>query len=160
MITFLFTLAISFFFASLVGLLIRIKYIYGPQKPCAAPSLLVLLGSGGHTGEMIGMLKNMSLDRFAVRSYVSNDNDPLSLTRAKDMESSRPSDSSVTVQYLTLSRARSVGQSWITSVFSSAFCFWQCIQILQTTKPSVILTNGPGSSVMLSYAALILRVSL
>lgn len=144
-----------------VFLAFRVALFYRQPNDASNPMLLVFLGSGGHTGEMIGMLRNMELDRFVARVYVSSDGDTLSERRARDLdELSGPKAGSQanSSKYLKLSRARSVGQSWITTVFSSAICLNQCFAILLSTKPTLILTNGPGSSVMLCYAALFLRV--
>ncbi|EHY55913.1 UDP-N-acetylglucosamine transferase subunit [Exophiala dermatitidis] len=158
--------------------------------------LLIVLGSGGHTAEMLNMLSqvpNLATD-FTHRTYVISSGDDFSASKAHEFEKSLepgPKDSSAasprldsagrdsdhrikqeesTSQYniVTVHRARKVHQSILTTPVSSLLCLWDCIGVLRGKKttrrqghsrlyPDLILTNGPGTGVIVILASIILR---
>jgi beta-1,4-N-acetylglucosaminyltransferase len=52
-------------------------------QPCR---LVVFLGSGGHTGEMIRLLYGLDFDKYPTRIYLVSSGDNLSLAKVKDLE--------------------------------------------------------------------------
>ena len=138
--------------------------------------LLVVLGSGGHTAEMLNMLGRVPClqSDFTHRTYVVSSGDDFSAQKAAEFEvrlesiSRRSSYSIVVVQ-----RARRVHQSFVSIPWSSIFCVWDCLQVLRgihvdqqhsrlpiipslQSYPDLILTNGPGTGVCVVLASLIL----
>ncbi|KAG9779512.1 UDP-N-acetylglucosamine transferase subunit alg14 [Exophiala dermatitidis] len=169
------------------------------DSPTPSPTpthLLIVLGSGGHTAEMLNMLSqvpNLSTD-FTHRTYIISSGDDFSALKAHELEKSLepgPKDSSAaaprldsagrdsdhrikqeesTSQYdiVTVHRARKVHQSILTTPVSSLLCLWDCIGVLRGKKttrrqghsrlyPDLILTNGPGTGVIVILASIILR---
>ena len=51
---------------------------------------LVVLGSGGHTSEMIRLLKGLDLSRYQPRTYLIASSDKMSLDKAKSFEMALP----------------------------------------------------------------------
>ncbi|KAK6458551.1 oligosaccharide biosynthesis protein Alg14 like-domain-containing protein [Scheffersomyces xylosifermentans] len=116
-------------------------------------NIMILLGSGGHTGEMMRILANVDLGNLT-RTWVVSSGDTTSLTKAKDYEQTNFDDAnSNKTEYLTLHRARKVGEPLLSSVKSTIKSFIHTLQSLRelTQLPSVLLLNGPGTSVPLAY---------
>lgn len=134
----------------------RFGFLYRQKHP--NPRLMVMMGSGGHTGEMLRLLQSLRLDEYQKRTYVCSSGDSNSLDRAKSLESAASAKSlSDDMTVVTIPRARKVGQSYVTSVFSSLACLVAAVLVVLKHRPHVILCNGPASSVMLCYAAFALR---
>jgi len=141
--------------------------------------LLIVLGSGGHTAEMLNILSTalphfQAPFSFTHRTYVVSSGDSFSSQKAHEFESSLvhmkdPSaTTSTTYDIVTVHRARKVHQSLLTAPASSLRCLWDCIRILKGTHPDLqpagpakgypdlILTNGPGTGVIVILASIIL----
>lgn len=86
-------------------------------------------------------------------------------------EEEQEEDGQVRYTIRTVRRARRVHQSLLTTPMSSLGCLWDCICVLRGTGttedspgynygygyPNVILTNGPGTGVIMVLAALLLQ---
>ncbi|OZJ03179.1 hypothetical protein BZG36_03326 [Bifiguratus adelaidae] len=59
------------------------------RKADAMVETLIVLGSGGHTAEMLQLLQSLDLQRYHRRHYIVGDDDPLSGKKARAMESQR-----------------------------------------------------------------------
>jgi beta-1,4-N-acetylglucosaminyltransferase len=139
--------------------------------------LLIVLGSGGHTAEMLNILStsltpHQAPSNFTCRTYVVSSGDSFSAQKAHEFESSftntTEKQSSSTYNVVTVHRARKVHQSLFTAPFSSLRCLWDCIQVLKGSHadfqsdvsargyPDLILTNGPGTGVIVILASIIL----
>ncbi|KAL2864616.1 glycosyltransferase family protein [Aspergillus lucknowensis] len=137
--------------------------------------LLVVLGSGGHTAEMLSMLRRMQLDptKYTYRTYVVSSGDNFSATKAAEFESTllnRGETQSYTI--VTVPRARKVHQSYLTAPFSTLQSFYSCLMVLcglhpdqqarlrelPSPYPDIILTNGPATAVCVILAARLLRL--
>ncbi|KIX05047.1 uncharacterized protein Z518_05919 [Rhinocladiella mackenziei CBS 650.93] len=153
--------------------------------------VLVVLGSGGHTAEMLNMLSQaprFQLD-FTYRTYLVSSGDSFSALKAHEFEksmlsqlhnvaSSVPEGTSSNYDVVTVHRARRVYQSILTAPISSLQCLWDCSAVLRGTHrdykplrnetgkagfcerargyPDLILTNGPGTGVIVILASIIL----
>ncbi|ABN66926.2 predicted protein [Scheffersomyces stipitis CBS 6054] len=117
-------------------------------------SIMVLLGSGGHTGEMMRILSNVDLSSVR-RTWVVSSGDSSSLVRAKEFEDKYQQNGKTckSSEYLTLYRARKVGESLLSSLNSTVRSFVDTVNQLRKLPelPSVLLLNGPGTSVPLAY---------
>ena len=144
-------------------------------KPPKYPThLLVVLGSGGHTTEMFDMLQRLPLspNLYHHRTYVVSSGDSFSALKAAEFEtkflgqpaSARGQNYSI----VTITRARKIHQSLLTTPLSATICLWDCLKLLRnkhpdqrSTKvadyPDLILTNGPGTGVCVIAASIILR---
>ncbi|KAG7697034.1 hypothetical protein KL930_002516 [Ogataea haglerorum] len=149
-----FTLAASVVLLTLLLLIGRLIYVlpschntFGyPQKSTATSrSVLILLGSGGHTGEMIRILRQFEhFDRLK-RQYAVADSDETSLASISSLEKS-PS-------VITIPRARNVGEGKLSAFFRSSKAFISTFLLFSSMKqyPDVFLCNGPGTAIPIAY---------
>lgn len=156
-----------------------------PRRPGSASHLLVVLGSGGHTAEMLAMLRNMDTKKYTHRTYVVSEGDSISAQRARAFEEDLTTDKSVKRTNDTLSnqhhvcgsytiwtvpRARKIHQSLLTTPLSCLRTFLAILALLSgrsttTTKlpssvplaPDLVLANGPATSAIVIFAQLLLR---
>lgn len=113
-----------------------------------AANIMILLGSGGHTGEMLRILAPIDLGSCARTWFVSS-GDSTSLHKAKRYEETLKGG---TATYAELKRARKVGEPLLLSVFSTLNSLVSTItQVWNMPKPDVLILNGPGTSVPLAY---------
>ncbi|KAI6677664.1 hypothetical protein NL676_038460 [Syzygium grande] len=147
------------------------KSLHGKsQKPY---STLVILGSGGHTAEMLNLLSVLQKDRFAPRFYVAAATDNMSLQKARVMEDSLVdavkhlclyfNDTAgvkvgETAKYMQIYRSREVGQSYVTSVWTTLLATAHALYIMIQLRPEVILCNGPGTCIPLCIIAFVFKV--
>jgi beta-1,4-N-acetylglucosaminyltransferase len=118
---------------------------------------MVVLGSGGHTAEMLLMLEKANLGRWQKRSWIVSSGDGFSARLAGEMEGRISQSQKEGFEIVELPRARRVHQSILTAPWTSLLCLWAAIKILRSNEPDIILTNGPGTGVILVLASLILR---
>lgn len=118
---------------------------------------MIVLGSGGHTSEMMSLVAALDKKRYHPRHYVIASSDPLSLEKVKQFE--EPSTSTANNFYWTpVFRSRNVHQSYISSVFTTLIAFLKSLPIVYNSRPDVILCNGPGTCVPICLAQFLLRV--
>ena len=134
--------------------------------------LLVVLGSGGHTAEMLNMLRQVpNLERdYTYRTYVISSGDDFSALKASEFEKQLghgQGENGANYDIVTVRRARKVHQSLYTAPFTTVLCLWDCLQVLRGKHtdqrqrnnhvyPDLILTNGPGTGVCVVFASIIL----
>ncbi|KAK9472634.1 udp-n-acetylglucosamine transferase subunitalg14 [Dipodascopsis tothii] len=124
------------------------------KRPTPA-SLLLVLGSGGHTTELLSMASTIDLGQYPKRTWLAFSGDALSLDKARHFEEGTGARGRASSA--SLRRARGVGQSYFTSIFTSLWCGFECLRFVYRTDPDVILCNGPGSCVLVCAAARVLR---
>lgn len=153
------------------------------KKKTSKCSIAVFLGSGGHTSEMMQLIKALPTNRYNSRTYIMTSNDLFSMDKAIEYEKSisiklsstssqlidSSSSSSASVNLIILPRARNVHQKWLSTPISVliAFAYSTYHLVLRPTflapnsaqLPDVILMNGPGTCVPIVAAVYILRVS-
>jgi beta-1,4-N-acetylglucosaminyltransferase len=120
------------------------------SSPCRT---LVVLGSGGHTAEMLGLLAGMSLDNYQPRVYVAAQGDQMSVEKAGAFERQRDCEADVR----TIPRARKVRQSYWSSVFSTLLSLAHSCPLVWGVWPDLVLCNGPGTCIPLCSAAYLLK---
>ncbi|KAK2373913.1 N-acetylglucosaminyldiphosphodolichol N-acetylglucosaminyltransferase [Trifolium repens] len=125
-------------------------------------STLIILGSGGHTAEMLNLLAVLQKDRFYPRFYIAAATDNMSLQKALLLENSLASESGTdvakTAQFMKIYRSREVGQSYITSVWTTLIATVHALWLMIKIRPEVILCNGPGTCIPLCVIAFIFKV--
>ncbi|CAH1446376.1 unnamed protein product [Lactuca virosa] len=149
-------------------LLVRILYVIShSSKPICNTSskhlsTLIVLGSGGHTAEMINLLSVMQNDRFAPRFYIAAVTDNMSLQKARVFENTLADKISLQVsdstKFMQIYRSREVGQSYITSIGTTLFALCHALWLMLKIRPQVILCNGPGTCIPLCAIAFIFKV--
>lgn len=124
--------------------------------------LMVVLGSGGHTAEMMTLISEVYEDLVNQRKidtkiiYVIGKSDHHSLSKVKEMHKNMKSNESE-LSFMALPRAREVGQSWISSIWSSLHASVWAFVLIYKEKPSMILINGPGTSAIVAGIAFLQR---
>lgn len=117
---------------------------------------MVVLGSGGHTTEMIQLIKNLSPQQGYQQPFIF-------VKAATDSTSvDRLQGAGLVVNdniiICNIPRAREVGQSYLSSIFTTLYSFWYAIQLVGRVQPDLLLCNGPGTCLPLCVAALCWRV--
>ena len=130
--------------------------------------LLVVIGSGGHTAEMVHILRSFLSDEkktkkrdfsnlFPKREYIFAVSDKTSVAKIERFEREEVQGAGEYENHF-VPRAREVGQSYFTSVFSTLLAFWHSWRVYRKTKPDAILTNGPGTCVPVILACFLGKV--
>ncbi|RXH99001.1 hypothetical protein DVH24_011326 [Malus domestica] len=156
--------AITLLIAAATLIITRFLYVlHRTGKPSSskgsAPqplSTLIVLGSGGHTAEMINLLSVLQKDRFAPRFYIAAATDNMSLQKARLLEEN--ADESSSSQFMQIYRSREVGQSYFTSVLTALIALAHGLWLMIRIRPQVILCNGPGTCVPLCVIAFLFKV--
>ncbi|XP_030552939.1 UDP-N-acetylglucosamine transferase subunit ALG14 [Rhodamnia argentea] len=165
-------MALGYVVAALTALvlLISIRFLYVVHrsgkllhgKSQRSYSTLIVLGSGGHTAEMLNLLSVLEKDRFAPRFYIAAATDNMSLQKARLMEDSMSDAAGVkvgkTAKYLQIYRSREVGQSYVTSVWTTLVATTHALYLMIQLRPEVILCNGPGTCIPLCAIAFLFKV--
>lgn len=130
------------------------------KRPRKTPGqLLIVLGSGGHTSEMLNILRQMSqLQQDYNRTYVVSSGDGFSAGKVAEFEKELGANTNFDI--VNVHRARRVHQSILTAPFSTLRCVWDCTTLLYRSTPDIILTNGPGTGVCVVLASILLRFFL
>ncbi|KNA12980.1 hypothetical protein SOVF_120990 [Spinacia oleracea] len=145
-------------------ILVRLLYVLNRCGKSLRPttvkplSTLIVLGSGGHTAEMINLLLELQKDRFMPRYYVAAATDNMSLQKARTFESSSSSEKGTPAQYMQIYRSREVGQSYLTSVGTTLIAIAHALWLMIKIRPEVILCNGPGTCIPLCAIAFMFKV--
>lgn len=154
-------IVIALIFTPVFLILIRLLYILpalrlptstsNPKKLLDAANISILLGSGGHTGEMMRIISKMEMPNVS-RTWIYSAGDNSSLSKAKEFENKRvTTNSTTTTTYISIPRARQVGQNYVLSIPTTLYSFAISAIKLLNHKPDVILLNGPGTCVSVAY---------
>ncbi|XP_059047120.1 UDP-N-acetylglucosamine transferase subunit ALG14 homolog [Achroia grisella] len=108
------------------------------------------IGSGGHTTELLRLVKNLSTQKYQPRLYIVADNDVSSEVKILNIESTNFSVSRIP-------RSRNVNQSYYSSVVSTLYSTFLTVPVVYNFKPNVIFCNGPGTCVPVCVVAFLLR---
>lgn len=179
----------------LVALLIayRVRVIIDPKRArprrsSSAPThVLIVLGSGGHTAEMIAMLsravkdgderRRMHWAKYRQRTWVVGSGDSISAQRAKEFEEmvfanplqhrnyGPPNSDPGVYDEVTVPRARQIHQPLYTAPVSCLRCMFACFKVLlrheragsKVDFPDLILCNGPATATIMVLASILLR---
>ena len=124
-------------------------------RPARPLCTMAVLGSGGHTAEMLAILQALPRSDYTPRLYVVSSGDTHSLTKAREMEGGILAPHPLPA--LEIPRARRVQQSWASTPFTVAwsvlFSVWHLgIKPLWRTRgrrpcADVLLMNGPATCV-------------
>ena len=148
-----------------VAWLLRIVFVLRRRhsaQPSGAPPVrtMVVLGSGGHTAEMLTLLQGLDFRTYGPREYVLATTDHTSAQRVQTFENARQAAGSAHLPYefLRVPRSREVGQSYTSSVFSTLFAMLHAFVLVFRRQPSLLLCNGPGTCIPVCAAAVVLRM--
>jgi len=111
---------------------------------------LVVLGSGGHTAELLRLITDFDFGRYAPLTLVTAATDTTSRAKA---ERELPQAALSTARWAAIPRAREVGQSFLSSVPSTLKALFACVRLIWTASPDLVLVNGPGTCVPVAVLA-------
>lgn len=118
-------------------------------------STLIVLGSGGHTAEMLRLVGSLDPDRYQPRLYVWAATDAHSQDKMQKFEASFGGVGQT--RTAVIPRSREVGQSYFSSLFTTAFALLHAVGIVLRSSPQLILCNGPGTCIPICASAYILK---
>ncbi|XXG74293.1 hypothetical protein AAC387_Pa07g3054 [Persea americana] len=131
------------------------------QPMCA----LIILGSGGHTAEMLNLVAVLQKDKYTPRFYIAALTDNMSLQKAQVLEESlahqmheSAGERTEVAQFMKIYRSREVGQSYLTSVGTTLVAIVHALWLVFKIKPQVVICNGPGTCIPLCAAAFLQKV--
>jgi len=136
---------------------------------------LIVLGSGGHTTEMLDLVKNLNPDCYRPIILVIANTDTTSLQRVKAFPQPLPiqnkSDLILTERscgnrrmnneqrIFYVPRPREVGQSYATSLFTTIYsCFHALWLVGFQIRPDLVIVNGPGTCLPIVISAFFFRI--
>ncbi|KAK0514427.1 hypothetical protein JMJ35_003044 [Cladonia borealis] len=155
-----------------------------PRPPGTPTHLLIVLGSGGHTAEMLSLLHNLDPNRYTHRSYVVSSGDEFSAERAREFErglrgkgkgkgkgkgggndrsgngNENRNDEGKGFSIHLIPRARTIHQPLLSTPFTSLRCLYASLILLYNHPhgyPDLVLTNGPATALMVILASTIIR---
>lgn len=114
---------------------------------------MIVIGSGGHTTEMLRIVKQLNHNRFSPRIYIVASSDDKSLLKVDEVEKI-PS----TYRIYKIPRSRKVHQSYISSIFTTLYSILYAVPIVFLNKPDLILCNGPGTCIPICGLAFLMRL--
>jgi beta-1,4-N-acetylglucosaminyltransferase len=119
---------------------------------------LVVLGSGGHTTEMLHLIRNLDPARYAPVVLVVATTDTTSLRRVQAYPHSLPFDRK-TVSTCRIPRSREVGQSYSTSIWTTLYSFLFAFWLTGVQEqPDLVLVNGPGTCLPVALSVFFFRL--
>ena len=123
-------------------------------------TMAIFLGSGGHTGEMLRLISKLNLSKFT-RTWIYSSGDNTSIKKATEFEEAQLNDNNEhhQPQYLCIPRARKVGEPILLSIISTLYSFiiYAIKLVFLKRKPSILLLNGPGTTVPIAYIIFTLK---
>ena len=172
---------------------LRIHTVLDPQRSKATRDssngqthLLIVLGSGGHSTEMLSMLERAVAednlhDRLdwrdrSYRTWIVGSGDGISALRAKSFEDMASGllekraeanghfkkESDEAYRIFEVPRAREIHQSLFTTPISCLQCLLACWNVLLPSKdadfPDLILCNGPATATVVIFTSILMRV--
>ncbi|KDR11228.1 UDP-N-acetylglucosamine transferase subunit ALG14 homolog [Zootermopsis nevadensis] len=119
----------------------------------------IIIGSGGHTTEMLKLLQNLNPRNYSPRIYIMASTDTSSEVKIHQTENNSFSrNGSPCYEIVTIPRSRSVGQAYITSVFTTFFASFASLPVMLKKRPELIICNGPGTCIPICVVAFLMRV--
>lgn len=118
---------------------------------------IICIGSGGHTTEMLQLLKNIDFEKYSPRYYILASSDTTSRNKIKELEESKqnPND----YHLISIPRSREVHQSYITSIFTTIISIIYSIPYVLKIRPDLILCNGPGTCIPVCIIGFLLKLA-
>ena len=106
------------------------------RKKFNKKSIMIVLGSGGHTGELILMIKKLNLDKFVKIFFVISHND--SSSENKLYENLEFEKHSKKIEIMKIYRSRNVGQSFKSSIFTTIISFFHSVILIIKSRPNMV----------------------
>ncbi|XP_014251928.1 UDP-N-acetylglucosamine transferase subunit ALG14 homolog [Cimex lectularius] len=115
---------------------------------------MIVIGSGGHTAEMLKITQFLDIRKYRPRLYVLASTDITSELKVVSVEYNNQTGDYVIVR---VPRSRAVGQSYFTSVFTTLYAILATVPKMLYHRPELILCNGPGTCIPVCLIAFLMR---
>lgn len=136
----------------------RVRYLkrYDPFPKMKAKTLIVL-GSGGHTTEMLNLIESIKrcstyAHKYEPLNYVVAASDVTSIARLGSF------DLLPHKRIYNIPRSREVGQNYISSIFTTIYSMFYSALIVLYEAPDLVLMNGPGTCLPIALSTFLSRV--
>ena len=113
-----------------------------PPRRTVPIATVVVLGSGGHTTEMLQLLQSLNPQQYSPLTFIVAQTDTTSLRRVAVHTNQRTPDA-----IYHIPRSREVGQSYITSIATTLWSLIYTLGLVVRIRPGLVLCNGPGTCV-------------
>lgn len=125
--------------------------------------VMFTFGSGGHSTEMLSLMESIRIEKKLgtkavnkVSCVISHDD---GLIKDKLDKFSKRKSLGEKIQIIDLRRGRRVGQSYITSIWTSLVSLLHALSIVITHRPDLLITNGPALSFIIALALKITHIT-
>jgi beta-1,4-N-acetylglucosaminyltransferase len=113
---------------------------------------------GGHTTELLRLLSGLP-DHYQPVDYIIGKTDKFSMEKCKQFEEQRAKQNPIReYSFHHIVRSREVGQSWITSFFSTLLACVVAVPAVFRLKPDLVLCNGPGTCIPVCAIAFLYKM--
>ena len=123
------------------------------MNPSETIRTLAVLGSGGHTSEMLQLTSRLSGARYTPLCFVVADTDHTSRAKVEASPGGLRPD-----EYVRIPRSREVGEPFLRSAFKTLYALAWSLVLVGRRRPQLILCNGPGTCLPICMAAFCYRV--
>jgi beta-1,4-N-acetylglucosaminyltransferase len=135
------------------------KVVTGKKEIQPPLRTLIVLGSGGHTTEILYMTQYLNSHGtsplFDPLDYCKADTDTTSADRVRLNHSAGNLNSNIQIH--NIPRSREVGQSYSTSIYTTLISIGYSFRLIYQLRPNVILCNGPGTCIPICFVVLLYR---
>jgi beta-1,4-N-acetylglucosaminyltransferase len=119
----------------------------------------VIIGSGGHTAEILKLLQNLNFRNYSPRIYIMASSDTSSEVKIHQIEETCSSRNGLkSYEIVKIPRSRSVGQMYISSLFTTLFAIFSSLPVMLKKRPELIICNGPGTCIPICVIAFMMRI--
>ncbi|XP_076079108.1 UDP-N-acetylglucosamine transferase subunit ALG14-like isoform X1 [Mytilus galloprovincialis] len=127
------------------------------EKATRSTSMMIVIGSGGHTKEMLSLISFLG-SQYSPRYYIMANTDQMSNDKVREFESSKKNKENSQHKIYRIPRSREVRQSWFTSIWTTLVAIIYAFPLVFYINPGIILCNGPGTCIPLCFAGLLLKI--
>jgi beta-1,4-N-acetylglucosaminyltransferase len=124
--------------------------------------VMVVLGSGGHTTEMLALIEGLDETKLDHTTWVIADSDKTSIPKLQREKQIAKGGllRSRSQSFQSIPRSREVGQGWISSILTTGDSLRHALKLVLHEQPDLLLVNGPGTCVPVVISAVVARAVL
>jgi beta-1,4-N-acetylglucosaminyltransferase len=143
---------------ALVAWIVRRWAMHASAHSQQGVHVLAVLGSGGHTAEMLRLLPSLCANEAYVHiDFVLAETDRSSRASADTLREALACTEHPLppISFHTIPRSREVGQSYVTSLFTTLHAVVHATRTVFSSRPGLILCNGPGTCLPICAIAVV-----
>jgi beta-1,4-N-acetylglucosaminyltransferase len=129
------------YYALIITVNLLRRFVF-PTRGLASKKLMIVFGSGGHTTEMLLMLKTMKFDTYQSVTFIIGHSDTWSLQKVKDFYTKAHNGIDVISKYrvkiVRLFRSRQVKQSYISSIGTTLLALAHSVILIIIHTPDIV----------------------